>query len=137
MKKKTTKKKAVKKTAEKAVKKPAKKVAKKAVKKPVKKVAKKAAKKVKKKPGKNENLVKFQIEAEGRNEIYVAGSFNNWDPKANRLLKSKDKYTTSIILPKGRYEYKFVINGIWCVDPNCDDWQPNSMGTINSIITVE
>ncbi len=110
---------------------------KKTAKKTVKKTKKKSAKKVVKKLKKNEVLVKFQIQADAGNEIYVAGSFNNWDDKANKLRKSKDKYVTSIVLKKGSYEYKFVINGVWCVDPNCDDWQPNSMGTINSIITVQ
>ncbi len=114
-----------------------KKTIKKVAKKTVKKIKKKAPKKVVKKLKKNEVLVKFQIQAEAGNEIYVAGSFNNWDDKANKLRKSKDKYATSIVLQKGSYEYKFVINGVWCVDPNCDDWQPNSMGTINSIITVQ
>ena len=110
---------------------------KKTTKKVAKKTAKKAAKRLVKKIKKNEVLAKFQIQAEARSEIYVAGSFNNWDDKANKLRKSKDKYATSIVLQKGSYEYKFVINGVWCVDPNCDDWQPNSMGTINSIITVQ
>ncbi len=110
---------------------------KKTAKKAVKKTKKKAAKKNVKKLKKDELLVKFQIQAEAGSEIYLAGSFNNWDDKANKLRKSKDKYVTSIVLQKGSYEYKFVINGVWCVDPNCDDWQPNSMGTINSIITVQ
>jgi len=121
----------------KTVKKTKKKVVKKTVRKVTKKKTKKAAKKVVKKLKKNEVLVKFQIQAEAGSEIYLAGSFNNWDDKANKLRKSKDKYVTSIVLKKGSYEYKFVINGVWCVDPNCDDWQPNSMGTINSIITVQ
>ncbi len=103
----------------------------------IKKKVKKTAKRVVKKPKKNEALVKFQIQAEAGSEVYVAGSFNNWDDKANKLRKYKNVYKTSIILEKGNYEYKFVINGVWCVDSNCDDWQPNSMGTINSKITVE
>ena len=98
---------------------------------------KKTTKKTVKKLNPNEKLVKFQIQAEAGSEVYVAGSFNAWDPKANKLRKVKDMYATSIVLPKGRHEYKFVINGVWHVDPNCPEWQPNSMGSINSLLTVE
>ena len=128
------KKKTVKKVAKKTVKKKvAKKVAKKTVKKKViKKVAKKTAIKLKK----DEALVTFQIPADAGSVVYVAGSFNNWDEKANKLIKNNDIYKTSIVLKKGTYEYKFLVNGVWCVDPNCDDWQSNNMGTINSTITV-
>jgi len=121
----------------KTTKKTVKKAVKKAVKKTVKKTAKKTAKKSVRKLKPNEKLVKFQIQAEPGSEVYLAGSFNAWDPKANKLRKSKDIYTTSIVLEKGRYEYKFVINDVWHVDPNCPEWQPNSMGSINSLITVE
>ena len=129
MKKKETKKKTLKKVVKKAVKK--------TVKKSVKKTVKKAVKKTVKKIAKNEKLVKFQIQTEPDCEVYVAGSFNAWDPKANKLRKVKDMHTISLTLSKGRYEYKFVINGVWCVDPNCTEWQPNSMGSINSLLTVE
>jgi 1,4-alpha-glucan branching enzyme len=122
-----------KKTTKKVAKKTVKKTVKKAVKKAVKKTAKKAVKKLKP----NEKLVKFQIQAEAGSEVYVAGSFNAWDPKANKLRKVKDMYAASIVLQKGRHEYKFVINGVWHVDPNCPEWQPNSMGSINSLLTVE
>jgi len=122
-----------KKTTKKVVKKAVKKAVKKTLKKAVKKNAKKTVKKLKP----NEKLVRFQIQAEAGSEVYVAGSFNAWDPKANKLRKVKDMYTTSIVLQKGRYEYKFVINGVWHVDPNCPEWQPNSMGSINSLLTVE
>lgn len=104
-----------------------------------KKVKKKTVKKKNTKPilKKNERLVKFSVPADAGSEVFVAGSFNNWDPTANKLRKYKENYITSIVLPVGRYEYKFIINGIWHVDPNCDEWQPNDMGSINSVITVE
>ncbi len=110
---------------------------KKVVKKAVKKTVKKSVKKTVKKIAENEKIVKFQIQTEPGCEVYVAGSFNAWDPKAHKLRKVKDVHTISLTLSKGRHEYKFVINGVWCVDPNCAEWQPNSMGSINSLLTVE
>ncbi len=138
MKKETSKKKIVKKVAKKkAVKKTVKKAVKKTAKKVVKKTVKKAVKKTAKKLNKNEAVVVFQIQAETGSEVYVAGSFNAWDPSAHKLSIIEDIYTISIVLSKGRHEYKFIINGVWCVDPNCGEWQPNSMGSINSLLTVE
>ena len=47
------------------------------------------------------------------------------------------EFTCTLSLPKGRYEYKFVINGTWCADPECKDWVGNDMNTINSVIVVD
>ena len=47
------------------------------------------------------------------------------------------EFTCTLTLPKGRYEYKFVINGTWCADPECTDWVQNDMGTLNSVKVVD
>src|SRR2546423_8182592 len=46
--------------------------------------------------------------------IYVAGSFNNWNPGDRRMqLKSSgDKIGITIELPRGMFEYKFT-KGSW------------------------
>ena len=46
-------------------------------------------------------------------------------------------YTASMPLAPGKYEYKFVIDGAWCADPECADFVQNSHGTLNSVITVK
>lgn len=80
--------------------------------------------------------VKFAIKAAPKSKVSIAGSFNNWDP-SNSELKYKDGvFQKSMLLDKGRYEYKFVVNGIWTVDPNCADWVPNGHGSLNSVIEV-
>ena len=82
--------------------------------------------------------VKFQIKAETGKVVSVAGTFNNWNPEESRL-KEKGKtgvYTAALSLSKGRYEYKFIIDGAWCVDPECPEWVPNNYGSLNSVITV-
>jgi predicted alpha/beta superfamily hydrolase len=47
-------------------------------------------------------------------KIYIAGSFNNWNPKDEKYaLKQNDgKLSVTIELPKGVYEYKFT-QGSW------------------------
>ena len=80
----------------------------------------------------------FSLKAEPGCTIYVAGDFNQWDPAANQMNeKANGLYTASVELGKGRYEYKFVINDVWTVDPLCQDWVSNSLGSLNSVIIVE
>jgi hypothetical protein len=46
-------------------------------------------------------------------------------------------YSASVKLAPGTYQYKFVIDGIWCADPENANAVPNDQGTFNSVITVE
>lgn len=80
--------------------------------------------------------VKFSIKADRGSSVYVAGTFNSWNPKKHKLVYKDGVYSTTILLPKGRYEYKFVINDVWCVDPECTEWVPNGLGSLNSVIVV-
>jgi 1,4-alpha-glucan branching enzyme len=83
--------------------------------------------------------VTFRFHADPRSEVFVAGTFNNWKPRDMRLKdrSGTGSFNRTVLLPKGRYEYKFVVNGSWCVDPNCADWVPNSFGALNSVLKVE
>ncbi len=80
--------------------------------------------------------VTFSIDAEAKSKVFVAGSFNEWDETCTELKRAKGVFTKSILLAKGIHEYKFVVNGIWTVDPNCADWVPNGQGSLNSVIEV-
>ena len=83
--------------------------------------------------------VTFSITTNPNCKIFVAGDFNNWDA-TDKPLKAKTAkgrvYSTTIMLPVGTYEYKFVIDGIWSADPECSEWAKNEMGTLNSVIKV-
>lgn len=87
--------------------------------------------------GSKSKRVKLEIEAEPSAEVCVAGTFNSWDPKQNKLKEKNGVYSCTLLLPKGRYEYKFVINDVWCVDPKCREWVPNNFGSLNSVVVVE
>lgn len=83
--------------------------------------------------------VTFRVRAEVGSKVALAGSFNGWDP-ADKPMTDKDgtgEFTCTVSLPKGRYEYKYVINGTWCADPECTDWVQNDMGTLNSVKVVD
>lgn len=80
--------------------------------------------------------VVFQVNAEPGSKVYVAGDFNNWEPKKQLKDKNNDGVFKGTILldREQQYEYKFIINGKWIVDPNCDEWVPNTMGSLNSVV---
>lgn len=81
--------------------------------------------------------IRFEIKCDPGSKVSIAGTFNNWDPAKNRLKETgPGKFSSSILLHPGIHEYKFVINGIWTIDPNCPDWAPNGMGSLNSVLRI-
>ncbi len=103
--------------------------------------AKPAPKAPKAKAEKAEKAVRvtFRVRAEIGSKVYLAGCFNDWNPSDKPMTDKKGdgEFTCTLTLPKGRYEYKFVINGTWCADPECTDWVQNNMGTLNSVKVVD
>ena len=88
-----------------------------------------------KKPASKNQRVAFSVRAEVGSKVFVAGSFNNWDPTAKELIDKKGDglFTATLTLAPGSYQYKFVIDGTWCADPECSDWIQNDHGTLNSV----
>ena len=103
----------------------------------VKKVTKKCATKkcaVKKAVTKN---VTFTVHADKGKAVYVAGEFNKWDPTAKKMAYKAGVYTATVKLAPGTYQYKFVIDGTWCADPENVNAVANDQGTFNSVIEVK
>ena len=93
-------------------------------------VAKAAAKPVAK-------AVTFTVHAEKGKAVYVAGEFNKWDPTAKKMAYKAGVYTATVKLAAGTYQYKFVIDGTWCADPENVNSVANDQGTFNSVIEVK
>ena len=85
-----------------------------------------------------EKSVTFTVRADAGKSVYLAGSFNQWNPAGKKMLDKKNEgvYTATVKLAPGRYEYKFVIDGVWCADPENLDFVQNDHGTLNSVIAV-
>ncbi len=83
--------------------------------------------------------VTFTVHAEKGKAVYVAGEFNKWDPTAKKMAyKAKNGvYEATIKLVPGEYQYKFVIDGTWCADPENVNSVQNDQGTFNSVVTVK
>ena len=82
--------------------------------------------------------VTFTLKHDPGKEVFIAGSFNNWDPKRTKL-REKDQagiYSISLMIAKGRHEYKFVVDDVWHADPANQEFVANEFGSLNSVVVV-
>lgn len=82
--------------------------------------------------------VPFSFETDPGKNVFVAGSFNGWQPsKMKPKGKNSGAYSVALKLPTGRHEYKFVVGDCWCADPKNPETVPNDCGSTNSVLVVE
>ena len=82
--------------------------------------------------------VTLTVEAPTAKIVQIVGDFNNWSMDQNLLIKNhKGIWDISFQLRSGRYEYKYIIDGKWHIDPKNPDTVQNSYGGINSVLEVE
>ena len=82
-------------------------------------------------------VVLFTVHADKGKAVYIAGEFNKWNPTAKKMAYKAGIYTATVKLAAGTYQYKFVIDGTWCADPENANAVANDQGTFNSVITVK
>lgn len=87
--------------------------------------------------GKKKGAVTFSIKpVSGAATVYLAGGFREWKPVA--MKKRKDgQFALEVVLPPGRHEYKFLVDGTWLADPDHSAVVPNPYGSVNSVAHVE
>ncbi len=69
--------------------------------------------------------------------VFVAGSFNNWQPTATPLEPTGDgRWVVQLSLSPGRYEYRFIADGDWVDDPTAKQVVPNPHGGANALLVV-
>jgi chromosome partitioning protein len=80
----------------------------------------------------------FALSAPGAKEAYLVGDFNHWKMNDDsRLSRLEDgRWEKKIMLSPGRYRYKFVVDGVWLLDPQNAEKEQNPYGTFDSIIMV-
>ena len=96
------------------------------------------------KPGPNvtpEGVV-FNHKVDGKDrKIFLAGSFNNWNPSdAQYLLKDDDGdgvWSITVKLAPGTYQYKYVIEGKWTQDTYAPGEAADGFGGRNSQFDVK
>ena len=72
-------------------------------------------------------------------KVHVVGDFNNWSAGSDPMVdKNGDgEWTLFFNLPPGRYEYKFVVDGVtWIPDPRNQNTVPDGFEGRNSLLII-
>ncbi len=81
--------------------------------------------------------VTFKFSDSGARSVFIAGSFNSWDPSVRPLKKdAKGVWKTTITLPEGAHQYRFIVDGQWVEDPASPHKELNEFGSYNSVVVV-
>lgn len=76
----------------------------------------------------------FQPEAR---EVYVAGSFNGWDPRETPLQRDTfGDWSVDLSLPPGEHRYRLVVDGEWRDDPSAQRMEANPYGGFDAVVVV-
>jgi len=70
-------------------------------------------------------------------KVILTGDFNNWKESSFEMAKKDGKWYFPIYLSPGKHIYKFIVDGKWILDPNNRLWESNTVGTNNSVISIE
>ena len=68
-------------------------------------------------------------------EVCLAGDFNKWKPEP--MAKCENGFRATVKLEPGVYQYKFVVDGVWKVDPAGKGIAKNDFGTTSSVLLVD
>ena len=69
--------------------------------------------------------------------VFVAGSFNDWQPSAMPLQKqSGGRWVVELMIEPGRHEYRFVVDGEWMNDPLASAYKSNPFGGLNCVLQL-
>lgn len=82
-------------------------------------------------------LVHFELPYLPVNEVFLAGTFNDWHPAMFPMIESEDgSWQKNLQLAPGTYQYRFVVDGRWLSDPNNPHSKANPFGSLNSVVEV-
>jgi 1,4-alpha-glucan branching enzyme len=81
--------------------------------------------------------VSFKLAAPTAKVVYLAGTFNDWDPAARPMKQdTKGIWRTRVSLAPGVHQYRYFVDGEWFDDPLCEDCCENAYGSSNCVVRV-
>jgi 1,4-alpha-glucan branching enzyme len=81
--------------------------------------------------------VRFEFTDPDAGSVYIAGTFNNWQPDAKPMHPvGNSRWVKETVLPVGTYEYCLVVDGKFRPDPLVKETVPNPFGGQASILKV-
>ena len=81
--------------------------------------------------------VTFLFESSDAKEVILVGNFNNWNARKHPMKSNENgMWNKSVVIPPGRYEYKFLVDKQWEEDPQNDQTCLNCFGTYNNVFSL-
>jgi len=82
-------------------------------------------------------MVTFSILAPEARSVKLVGDFSDWERQPVDLKRLKNgEWTAELSLPKGKHEYRYLVDGQWRDDPNCPTRVRNAFGGENCVLNV-
>jgi len=71
-------------------------------------------------------------------DVQIAGDFSNWEPVEDIMVKQNENkiWKGTVQLEPGKYQYKFIVDGEWKIDPCNPEVTTSDMGVSNSLLIV-
>ncbi len=86
----------------------------------------------------NLRKAEFEYYAPSARAVHLAGTFNDWNIEECILKRdSAGKWKVTLSLPPGRYEYRYLVDGVWENDQRPVECVPNAFGSWNCVVTVQ
>jgi 1,4-alpha-glucan branching enzyme len=88
-------------------------------------------------PSPTQHQVRIEFHHDKAQAVFIAGTFNEWHPGSTPMIHLEaGRWIKELVLPPGRYEYLFVVDGVWVNDPSASEQVPNPHGGHNSVLVV-
>jgi len=68
--------------------------------------------------------------------VVLAGSFNAWNQSQLVFGREGGEWVCRIDLDPGVYQYKFILDGDWLLDPSNPDTAEDEAGNVNNVLEV-
>jgi len=82
--------------------------------------------------------VNFEFYDHEAGSVCLAGTFNDWNPHVSPLKNVHNgAWSLRLLLAPGRYEYRFLVDGQWRMDPRARQQVTDFCGGMNSVVTVQ
>ena len=84
-----------------------------------------------------DKTIDFKFYAPQAKKVEVGGDFNNWKATKNPLKKdATGNWKTSLNLKAGRYQYRYLVDGVWQNAQEPVECVPNAFGSWNCVVEV-
>ncbi|MEJ5257178.1 MAG: glycoside hydrolase family 13 [Fervidobacterium sp.] len=84
--------------------------------------------------------VMFVAKKDNAQEAYLAGTFNGWNPRGQKMQLIDGYWVTTLALQPGIHKYKFVFviggNDVWEEDPYAPGYEPDGYGGKNGVFNL-